>query len=326
MGGTIRLDSQVGRGSNFSFDLVLPRAATSLAEDVTAVVSNLGGRRVLLAEDHPLSQEILLEMLEDLGCDADVASDGAEAVEKARALPYDLVLMDVQMPRMNGLEATRAIRTLPGYRDTPIVGLTAYAFAEDRLRCLEAGMSGYLTKPLNSRTLAATLGQLLPLPVLCEADRYNRLQRALMAIPEIDATHILEKRPEQLADYCSLLDRFVKQHAADMNRLRELLAADDNKAARVVAHNLTGIAGMVGAVKIASLAREIVQGLRAGADEPSILLLAAQCEMELATLAEAVRTLPLAEMPSPGDRGRAIFLAAALAGRARSQTPASQGC
>ena len=113
--------------------------------------------RVLFAEDHPLSQKILFEMLEDLGCEVDFASDGVEAVEHARARGYDLILLDIQMPRMDGVAAARAIRALPAHRDTPIVALTASAYAEDRQRCLEAGMNGHIGKALTPATLAAAL-------------------------------------------------------------------------------------------------------------------------------------------------------------------------
>lgn len=96
-------------------------------------------------------------MLNDLGLTVDTAVNGEEAVEKARARNYDLVLMDMQMPRMNGLNATRAIRALPGWAHTPILALTANAFEDDRLACMEAGMNDYLSKPVDPRTLFACM-------------------------------------------------------------------------------------------------------------------------------------------------------------------------
>jgi len=161
MGGTIKLDSLPGAGATFSFDLTLPRIAAPVPAVVAPPATHLGGRRVLFAEDHPLNQEILFEMLEDLGCEVEMASDGAEAVECARARSYDLILMDMQMPKMDGLAATRAIRALPGPR-TPIIALTANVFAEDRQRCLDAGMNDHLGKPVTPATLATALGRWLP--------------------------------------------------------------------------------------------------------------------------------------------------------------------
>jgi len=297
MGGRIQVDSRPGVGSRFSFELVLPRAPASVAEPAAAVpASTLHGRRVLFAEDHPLSQEILFEMLEELDCDVDVASDGAEAVACAQARSYDLILMDMQMPRMDGLAATRAIRALPGHRDTPIVALTANAFTEDRQRCLDAGMNGYLGKPVTHATLTAALGEWLPdLPVPgddappCD----NELSRAVAKIPGLDAGQALRSSPQHLADYAALLGRFVKLHGRDMAQLREHLAADEHDAAAVVAHNLKGIAGLIGARRIAALAGDIVQELRSGADDATIIPLLAACEADLISLAGAVRRLPV---------------------------------
>jgi len=296
MGGTIVVDSSPRTGSRFSFELALPRADARSVEAAVAVpASSFAGRKILFAEDHPLIQEILLEMLEDLGCEVDVAADGAEAVECARARNYDFILMDVRMPRMDGLAATRAIRQLPGHRATPIVALTANAFAEDRQCCLDAGMNGHLGKPVTPAELAAVIGQWLPDlavsgPPTAAGD--NELSRAVTKIPGLDPGPGVQRSPQQLADYCSLLKRFLTQHGQDMRRLREHLAAGEHDAAHVVAHNLKGIAGLVGARTVAALAGEIVQELSAGAPARGIVALAGACEAELASLAEALRTLP----------------------------------
>ena len=158
MGGRIEIRSNPGTGSCFAFDLVVARAGQGMSdEQAVATVQDLRGMKVLFAEDHPLSQRILLEMLEGLGCEVDFASDGVEAVEHARARGYDLILLDMQMPRMDGVAAARAIRALPAHRDTPIVALTASAYAEDRQRCLEAGMNRLISKALTPSSLAAAL-------------------------------------------------------------------------------------------------------------------------------------------------------------------------
>jgi CheY-like chemotaxis protein/anti-sigma regulatory factor (Ser/Thr protein kinase) len=199
MGGTIAIDSQVGKGSTFSFKVVVPRGRAAPAP--APLATDFRGRHVLFAEDHPMAQEMLLEMLEDIGCEADLACDGAEAVECARARTYDLILMDMQMPRMDGLAATRAIRALPGHRDTPIIALTANAFGEDRQRCLDAGMNGHLGKPVTPATLVATLGRWLPdLNVpdgeisFCDSE----LSRALMLIEGLEVPSHARRSPEHV--------------------------------------------------------------------------------------------------------------------------------
>jgi two-component system sensor histidine kinase/response regulator len=298
MGGAIQVHSALGTGSTFSFNLVLPRATAKGAEATATVApTDFRGKHVLFAEDHPLSQEIILEMLEDLGCVGDVASDGAEAVSCARERNYDLILMDMQMPKMDGLAATRAIRALPGHRDTPIVALTADAFAEDRQRCLDAGMNGHLGKPVTPATLAAALGQWLPNlappdPAPPQA-RDNELSRALTRIPGLEVGQTWRRSPDRLVDYCAQLLGFLKVHGEDVTRLREHLATGEQAAARTVIHKLNGIAGLIGARRIASLAIELAQQLNSGADETVIQCLADECEAELAGLTEAVRTLPV---------------------------------
>jgi two-component system sensor histidine kinase/response regulator len=118
--------------------------------------------RVLLAEDNPVNQEVAVQLLQAAGVAVDVASDGQQALDMARAQPYDLVLMDMQMPRMDGLQATRAIRALPALARLPIVAMTANAFPEDRQACLDAGMNDHLAKPVDPRVLHAALARWLP--------------------------------------------------------------------------------------------------------------------------------------------------------------------
>lgn len=131
-----------------------------------AVPQHLGGHHLLLAEDNELNQEIAVTILEDVGCTVDVASNGAEAVEKVRRCadkPYDLILMDIQMPVMNGLEAAKAIRAMedPRLAGLPIVAMTANAFEEDKQSVLSAGMNAHLGKPIDIDKLFATLRDFL---------------------------------------------------------------------------------------------------------------------------------------------------------------------
>jgi PAS domain S-box-containing protein len=120
------------------------------------------GARVLLAEDNAVNREVACDLLRSAGLDVDLAEDGLQAVDKARAGPYDLILMDVQMPGMDGLQATRAIHALPGHATTPIVAMTANVFNEDRAACLEAGMVDHVPKPVEPHLMFSTLMRWLP--------------------------------------------------------------------------------------------------------------------------------------------------------------------
>ena len=142
----------------------LPRVRAPAAALSAPGAAQPAAPRVLVAEDNPVNQQVIAGFLELVGCDLEIVGNGTEAVAAVRRGPFDVVLMDVQMPGMDGLEATRRIRALGGHGMTvPIVALTANAMPGDERRCLEAGMNGYVAKPVDRVRLSAALRPYIPL-------------------------------------------------------------------------------------------------------------------------------------------------------------------
>ena len=165
MGGEIQVQSELGIGSTFVFTArfsagrkISPVAPVDLTIDAENMIkARFGGRKVLLAEDEPINQEVTMGLLEEAGLVPVLAVDGVDAVEQVRYNDFALVLMDMQMPRMGGVEATQVIRRIPGRESLPILAMTANAFADDRRQCMASGMNDFISKPVKPEVMYATL-------------------------------------------------------------------------------------------------------------------------------------------------------------------------
>jgi two-component system sensor histidine kinase/response regulator len=251
--------------------------------------------RILLAEDNHLNQKLAVALLSKAGYTVDAVEDGKTAVKALRRRTYDLILMDVQMPEMDGFEATRAIRQTEGRgKHIPIVAMTAHAMTGDRERCLAAGMDDYVSKPINAQALIRTI------------DRWTRSpDSSKITSPNNDA-QTQAKKEDLLVDLDEALTRFdgdedflhqmfqefLESVPATLEALESAVKGRDHKTVESKAHSLKGVAGNLSAKQIASLASKLELSGRKG-DLSSAVELTGLLRQELVKLEEFVRETQL---------------------------------
>ncbi|MDO8464962.1 MAG: response regulator, partial [Gallionella sp.] len=218
--------------------------------------ADLTGLHVLLVEDNEFNQQLATALLARAGIEVSLARDGIEAVEAVQPGRFDAVLMDIQMPRMDGLEATRNIRSNPALADLPIIAMTANAMAGDRESCLAAGMNDYVAKPIQIEVLYFTLARWTQRNVQFTEPVAPNVRRVSGTFPAIDPARAIASMGGE-DTYLTVLDKFIFNQGQAVQSIQDALDAADRKTAERLAHTLKGIAATIGASTLAESARQL---------------------------------------------------------------------
>jgi CheY-like chemotaxis protein len=282
MGGQIGVRSEPGQGSTFWFTVRFARPdAAARAKDG---VARRGGK-ILVVEDNTVNQKVAVAMIESLGYGAEAVGNGLEAVEACSRQTYEAILMDCQMPQMDGFKATAFIRQREGLSHrTPIIALTASVTAEDRQRCLAAGMDDYLSKPVPREALASTLRKWIATPGTPPPVEAPSTPSAL---PASHPLRVLEAHagPRALAE---VIDVFLQTIPRRLDDLRQAHTRADVDSIRALAHSLKGASAQIGARGMADLCVQIEAVVRGG-EVSALGVLLTELEADYAVVSASLR-------------------------------------
>ncbi|BFM39244.1 response regulator [Synechocystis sp. LKSZ1] len=271
-------------------------------------LKRIRGARILLVEDNDVNQEVAAELLEDAGFLVDVAANGQIAVEKVHSSPYALVLMDMQMPEMDGVEATRIIRQNPDYDTLPIVAMTANVMEGDRQRCLEAGMNDHLGKPIEPDELWKKLLQWLPAssetPAPPEGSSgpgptINEALALPQGIPGLNLEDGLRRVLGKQTLYLNMLRKFVAGQKSFEAEITTALDGEDTALAERLAHTLKGVAGNIGASEVQQAAACLEKAIKEGQPRREIEAYLAEVTFPLHQVIEALEAQLTPSSPTP---------------------------
>ncbi|MBF0156050.1 MAG: PAS domain S-box protein [Magnetococcales bacterium] len=246
------------------------RGSPSAISDKDYTISTLAGARLLLAEDNEINQLVARELLEQAGIHVTIASTGQEALDHVKETTFDGILMDVQMPVMDGLEATRRIRLEKSPEELPIIAMTANALVEDRYKCLEAGMNGHIAKPIVVRELFTVLSRWIhrrpgasPFhPPQTVPGGNDAPPLDALTLPGIEAATGLRHLGGNTCLYKKVLLKFATNQADSSARMQRQLLENDLQALGSTIHALKGVAATIGARKLAELAGDLERSIK----------------------------------------------------------------
>lgn len=270
MGGEINVVSEFGKGSTFYFTADFGIAdidadKVKVSELDSRALKSISGAKVLLVEDNEINQQVALELLKNIQLSADTANNGKEALEKVRSTAYDAILMDIQMPVMDGLTSARNIRDMG--KTMPIIAMTADAMEEARRKSQQAGMDDYITKPVNPIELYQALVKWIPQQA-SQIEHKSATSDAVeikfpeQALPGLNIHDALARLNGNGELYIKLLKKFITDHSVLVTELRDSLEKNDLDTATRLAHSMKGIAGNLGATELARCATVTERVLR----------------------------------------------------------------
>jgi two-component system sensor histidine kinase/response regulator len=271
----------------------------------------ISGARILLVEDNELNQQVASEILQRVGCEVAIAGDGLAAIEKARAGSFDLILMDVQMPVMDGVAATKELRGEERFAALPIIAMTASAMTEDRDRCLAAGMDDFISKPIDpelmfaviARHYAATGAARPAQGPVGDQGVSPAAAPSMPAIEGVDAAGGLRRVLGNRALYFDLLRRYAEGQRDAPRKVSEALSAGDAQLARRIAHTLKGVSGNIGADAAQVAAETVEAAIAAGRTADAEAALPALERVVAATVSAVESALAGIESPPGGSGG-----------------------
>jgi CheY-like chemotaxis protein/HPt (histidine-containing phosphotransfer) domain-containing protein len=275
-----------------------------------SLTAHLHGARVLLVEDNEVNQELASEILREAGVEVTLAGDGAQALELLARQPFDAVLMDWQMPVMDGFEATRRIRSDPAFALLPILAMTANAMAGDRDKCLAVGMNDHIAKPIEVDTLLGTLARWVsqarvPEPSVAGSPSSPAPQGLPPELAGMDTVTALRRLRGNLGLYRNLLERFATEFARGDQPLQDALAAQDWASAHRWAHTLKGLAANLGADELQAAAQALERELESEQPRDALPLVAPTARALLQALDAIAHERANRRAPLPAD-GTAI--------------------